>query len=532
MYLDAGNHCLEGLAGHLEHQQRLRVRLGGGEPQAKGSVTPLTGRLGAALRRRRPCGRAEPAVGWPIPGEGLGGPAEDGAVKRREPLQIPGRNLHVTRRDHPRTLRDAPDAIAPAAAPLATPTEIAHLTAALGLPSTRSGSPAAGLAALDDDVILAAWEATVTAFLDPASTERQALDPRLLAATGLSPEGLSASLRALLSGFRGAPLGVLAARARALATIEPAPRADGPLVVILAAEPVGLAVQTLLPALLRRRTVLYKTSTHERWFTPAFVASLASRLPAIGEAVVVTCWSGGDEGSERRALGDADQVIAYGGAAAVRSLAKRVPVDRLTVFGPRLSLGVLGADADLTAAARGFARDITGFDQRGCLALQAIFVAGAGGENATGASRRADELARHLATALADQPPPGTPTLAGLAGQRQVETDAALRGLPLYRVDPTEPAWGLVVVDPEPRLRPSPGLRTVRLLPIAAAAAIPAALASWRGQLQGVALAGADALALSCELTALGASWLAPPGELQCPDATWNNGDVDLLRRL
>jgi hypothetical protein len=93
-------------------------------------------------------------------------------------------------------------------------------------------------------------------------------------------------------------------------------------------------------------------------------------------------------------------------------------------------------------------------------------------------------------------------------------------------------AAGTVLVEPEPALRPSPGLRTVRVHPLADLDRLPEVLAPWRGRLQGAALAGAAAWRLAPRLAELGVSRCAAPGELQSPDAAWHNGGIDPLLAL
>jgi hypothetical protein len=87
-------------------------------------------------------------------------------------------------------------------------------------------------------------------------------------------------------------------------------------------------------------------------------------------------------------------------------------------------------------------------------------------------------------------------------------------------------------VDPDPKLRLSPGLRTVRVHPLEDLARLPGLLEPWRGRLQGVAMVGEDALGLEPRLTELGVSRFAAPGELQSPDASWHNGGVNPLEAL
>ena len=91
---------------------------------------------------------------------------------------------------------------------------------------------------------------------------------------------------------------------------------------------------------------------------------------------------------------------------------------------------------------------------------------------------------------------------------------------------------GTVIVEPKPLLRPSPGLRKVRVHPLTDLARLPELLAPWQGKLQGAALAGVEAWALEPALARLGVSRCTAPGELQMPDAAWRNGGVDLLAEL
>ena len=97
------------------------------------------------------------------------------------------------------------------------------------------------------------------------------------------------------------------------------------------------------------------------------------------------------------------------------------------------------------------------------------------------------------------------------------------------------PDWsptGTVLVEPEPALQPSPGLRLVRIHPLADLRQLPGILEPWTGKLQGAALAGADAWELAGSLESLGVSRLAGPGDLQSPDATWHNGGRHPLAAL
>ena len=367
---------------------------------------------------------------------------------------------------------------------------------------------------------LAAWSETVVAFRDPRSEERRAIEVPLARLCRLSPEGLAAGLEAVLGGVAEEPAARLFAEAAAARPDEaaavysgaPTPAPWSPVLIILAANLPALAVQPLLPALALGRPALVKSPSAEPLFAPAFAAALARREPALGEAVAAVTWRGGDRALEAPLLEAAGRVLAYGERETLDDLAGRAP-GKLVGYGPKTSLAVLGAGADPRRAAEGLARDVALFDQRGCLSVAAVYTAGDAGE-----------LAEALAAALSDLAarwPPGPVDPAAAAAVQQLRAEADLAGL---RRPPLPLPTGTVVVDPCAAFRPTPGLRTVRVHPLAGLAALPELLAPWRGRLQGAALAGAGAEALRNALAGLGVSRFAVPGDLQSADATWHNG--------
>lgn len=407
---------------------------------------------------------------------------------------------------------------APRAAPVDAPA-LARLMERL------AGARAAALASLDDETLLAAWGETVEAFLDPDSRERRAIEAELVELTGLSPAGLRAGLVAVLGGVRRQPHAeALFARAAAMRSGDIAGDARAPALVVLAGNLPGLAVQPLLPALALRRPLLLKSASAEPLFAPAFVSALVARLPALADAIAAVTWPGGDEELEAPVLAAAGKVLAYGDRASIADLRRRAP-GKIVDYGPKLSFAVIGADADLTTAAAGIARDVALFDQRGCLSVQAAFV--------EGDDVRARNFAAALATALASiaiELPPGhiAPSQASLV--QQLRGEAELRGA----LAPRSPlATGTVIIEsPDATLAPSPGLRTVRVYPLAALTDLPPRLDGWRPLLQGAALAGDAAWQLAPTLAVLGVSRCAAPSELQTPNASWNNGGHDPLAAL
>ena len=369
----------------------------------------------------------------------------------------------------------------------------------------------ASLAHIPVPELMVAWDETVESYRDLDSVQRQVLDPALSRLCHLSRPGLEAGLEAVLGGVAGPSAEELESQAIEWRVAN----AESPfLVVTLASNLPALAVQTLLPALLLRCPVVLKSPTAEPLFAPAFVASLIERLPALESALAAITWRGGDVALEKPLLEAADRILAYGETEALTDLQQRAG-DKVFTYGPKTSLGVVGADTNPSLVAAGLARDIALFDQRGCLSIQAVFTDG-------DAALLAAEVGAELKNLATSWPAGNVDPVAG-AGVQQIRTEAALRGLKVVDLPLTT---GTIVIEPELRFRPTPGLRTIRIHPLSDLQALPEILAEWTGHLQGAALAGDSAWELRPRLEKLGFSHFALPGQLQSPDASWHNGGV------
>jgi len=411
-----------------------------------------------------------------------------------------------------------------------------------------NGPGADALAGLADGEILAAWDETVAAFLDPASPERREIQDGLVRSSRLSPEGLEAGLAAVLGGMRGEPATRLFAEAAAL---RPDRWPSGFALVVLSSNLPALAVQPLLPALAVRRPVLLKSPSAEPLFAPSFVRALVRRLPALEPAVAALTWPGGDVALEAPLLERAGVVLAYGDEEAVADLERRTAEAggaRFVAYGPKTSLAVIGRDAAGTGIGAagenredgglardivvGLARDVALFDQRGCLSIAAVYLEG----SEPAARDLADALAAELAR-LARKLPPGPADPPAAAAVQQLRAEADLRGLHRPRLEEAPGhslpvGAGTVIVEPDPAFQSTPGLRSVRVHPVPDLHRLQQILAPWRRRLQGAALAGASAAALAPSLTDLGISRITSPGDLQHPDAPWHNGGVSPLTAL
>ena len=350
----------------------------------------------------------------------------------------------------------------------------------------------------------------VERFRDDSSAEREILGPALARLLGLSREMLNASLEAMLQGVARAPTERLSRRVSRHGC-------NTPVLVVLAGNVPALSVQPLLPALLLRVPVLLKSASAEPLFAPAFVEALTRREPLLKTAIAAVTWQGGDASVEELVLRRCRRVVAYGADASLTELRRRAR-GRLVEYGSKLSLAVVGREVDPKDIADGLARDIALFEQRGCLSIQSVISAGE-------ARDLADALALALRRYAAVWPPgPCEPGLA--AAVQQLRTEGLMRGLYQPTMDLEA---GTVVVESEARISPSPGLRTVRIHAVEDLATLPLHLEAWSGRLQGVALAGGSAWALEPELSRLGVSRTALPGELQLPDACWPNSGHDPL---
>ncbi len=363
----------------------------------------------------------------------------------------------------------------------------------------------AALQGLGNGRLLDIWSAAVERLRDPGSPERAALDPAMARACGLSLAGLRAGLEAVLWGVRRDA-------ARKLLTGPAAARGSLTLVVLAANLP-GLAAQPLLRGLARGDAVLLKSPRAEPCFAPTLARLLATLEPALGECVAALTWRGGERAIEDPLAARAGRIEVFGDAETIASWRGR-DTGTLVSYGPRSSIGLVMRGADVAAAARGLARDIALFDQRGCLSPQAIFVEG---DPAPLARQLALELAR-----LAGELPAGPPPPEQAAAVQQLRGEAEMRGL-LAPALPLEA--GTVVVEPRLELRPSPGLRTVRLHPLASLDLLPAVLDRWRGRIQGAALSGEISPGCRDHLRRAGVTRLAAAGELQRAEADWDGAD-------
>ncbi|MBX3275107.1 MAG: hypothetical protein KF729_32885 [Sandaracinaceae bacterium] len=348
------------------------------------------------------------------------------------------------------------------------------------------------------EALAEAWEELADAERARGSEARE----RLVRSSGLTLPMVAWALRATLGDAR-AELAALAARMEPPPGTREAPPALGAL--FLAGNVFTAAVAPLSVALLARVPVLVKASSADDALPRLFADALAAHDAALGAACLVVSPPRGAVALEATILHRAGVVSVFGRDETLASIRARLPAGTAFVgHGHGLGLGWVARGADLRAAAKGLARDVAAYDQRGCMSPHAIGVDGDGAA-----------FAEALAEALADEarvlPRGPLPTAVG-AAQVQWRGVAIARGT-LLEGD------GFAVAheaagDHAPRL--SPGWRNVTVFD-ADLAGFAARAGTLGAHLKAIGVAGGDPRALAAALPVGLAPRVCAAGAMQTP---------------
>jgi acyl-CoA reductase-like NAD-dependent aldehyde dehydrogenase len=344
---------------------------------------------------------------------------------------------------------------------------------------------------------------------DPRDPLGEEVRRRLPGTTGLSREGVELALtRHLETSATDEDLDALLSRCARARRCH----------VVLAANVCTAAQRALAVATATSPCVLLRPSRRD-----PVVAELLSR--ALQGDALFARWGGSVEliaeldlaGAEPgQAQGDipAQELHIHGTdetVAALRTMAGARAVVR--GHGAGLGVAVIGAQADLPAAAQALADDVVPFDQRGCLSPRFALV--------EGTAARAEDFARALHGALGG---------AGARVPRGPLDDAVRAGIAMYQA--TLEALGSffrgdghgVGLDPTPRSLPLPPAARVVHVAASSAEAARSLLAPWGAVITAIGTAGGGPLAQ--------AAWSAAPrarrstlGDMQRPPL---DGPVDL----
>ncbi|MDH3685769.1 MAG: hypothetical protein OEP95_06055 [Myxococcales bacterium] len=369
----------------------------------------------------------------------------------------------------------------------------------------RERNPEEILDALGD--VLETWR-------DPASAPRRALVRELPSATGFSAPVIERGLELALAPWTREALHELWRR-------EAGPDAvgfDTTAVLLAGAIPMPTLLALLAPLVLRSGVVA-RAASRDPLTAHVVAESLCARDAGLADALSLVEFDHDDRDTLAAFL-SADCVVATGSDATVAALGAQTR-GKLVSRGHRLSVAVLGEDADIEAAADALAVDVALWDQLGCLSPIAAYVVGAPAE----ARRTAEALAAALDRTEEVLPRGAVPTEAAAQISHE-RADAELRGAAGGAVALRMGRTWTVVAEADARPRAAPLHRFVRVHPVPDLGALADALAPYAAHLAALGCAGAT---LPHDY---GASRICPLGQMQAPPLTWRQDGIGTLEPL
>jgi hypothetical protein len=375
----------------------------------------------------------------------------------------------------------------------------------------------------------------------PGYQPRLAAIARIAATRGWSEKLVSASLDALIAPFTQAALARLAENVAAPFT--------GLIGLIMPGNIPGAGLHELVAGFVAGAPIIVKSASAEQVFFAQFARTLQDLDADAGARIAVFNW-GRDREDLTSALrtscdllavfGDDETVAQLAGAAPVRPCAasRETGRENFAGFGHRLSAAIvagaaLESPARCGAVVRSLARDITLFEQHGCLSPHHIFVEDT---PAMGARDFAARLAVAMDEITRELPPPDRLGLEDAAALRRARESARWRRIGGHDVALWEGAtleW-TVIYDHSASLRTSPGFRTVYVSPYNDLTDLKRRFAPASGRLEACALAdfAEPAGPPRALVEELGASYICAPGQMQSPPPAWEHGGGAFIRMV
>jgi hypothetical protein len=302
----------------------------------------------------------------------------------------------------------------------------------------------------------------------------------------------------------------------------------------------GLPAWNLVCALLVKSATLGKSAGAEPLFPVLFAGTIAEEDPGLARCLAVLHWPGGQEDVEQTAFTRSDAVMATAGLRATESLARRVPVGMPFVpYGHKISFAVVGHEAlALTRyadTARRVARDVSQYDQQGCLSPHAVFVerGGAVGPWAFAAALAAEmeryERSRPRAALGLEE----SAAIAAVRSQYEFRSYAEGGGVKVLTSRHGN-AWTVLFEERPERFEPSVLNRVVRVHPVDGIEDVVPQLLPLRRYLQtaGVACAPERLDAWASLLGRCGADRICAVGQMPQPAAGWHHDGLGSLASL
>ncbi|MFT6396521.1 MAG: hypothetical protein ACJAYU_001264 [Bradymonadia bacterium] len=397
------------------------------------------------------------------------------------------------------------------------------------LAASQLRSTGASLVAMTTAAIAERIGRTAAAWLDDGSPYMEQAATLGTVHSGFSPEMIRWSLTELMR--RLTPRSLMALVEAELGSVEPfqAPRSHGSEPCQITGNPPGLITQVLagtvppvgveaiVLALLARGPLLLKTASEEPVISRLFLASLREHAPDLASHVAIMTWKGGETMLDRAACRAADIVAAYGGDESVNALLSHCQFPtRFYGYGHRVSFAVIGpgaygGPASLDQAVEDVALDACAYDQRGCMSPHCVFV-----------SREAPWSPEEFAKRLFEH---GFPTVAARIPRGRIPDDTAAaiqqaRGVAEFTAAACY--WTdtcLVILQAETNFVPSPGGRSIHVVPYDSAESLLAAIRPLEGAIStvGLAIDSRRQPGITSALGRLGARRISRIGRMQRP---------------
>ena len=376
----------------------------------------------------------------------------------------------------------------------------------------------------------------------------------LASALGMTPALLDESLDALLEPVTAAALKSVAANL---------PRTDRLFGFLMPGNVPGAGIHEVCAALLAGAGLIIKSASSEPLFFANFMRTLAEVDATVAARLAVVNFGRGDDAAMRGLWAACDGgVVAYGDDASIAALSAAAGGARpLAGFGSRLSgaLVVPGASPSAAEAADGLARDVTLFEQRGCLSPHHVFVVGDASEARGFAARLAralERLARRLPAparlpldaaaairalrerarwrALAQRPAGASGHDVALwEGERVIPAPGETPGAGMTESMTKSMTWTLIY-DGTADFSATPGYRTVFVSALKSADELGERLGAAAGRLEAFALSAPPHVSdrLDAGLRRLGVTYVCEPGRMQSPPLDWLHGGGAMLELL
>jgi hypothetical protein len=298
------------------------------------------------------------------------------------------------------------------------------------------------------------------------------------------------------------------------------------------------ALMSMVLGLLVRSAQFVKCSTGTSLLPRLLAHSIHSREPKLGACLEVAEWPGGDTTLESVLFDQADCVTATGRDETLNVLRPRLPATtRFVGHGHRLSFGYVSREllsrSEALQIATAAARDVSAWDQSGCLSPHLYFVE-------TGGTVSPRDFAELLAPALAQletAEPRGSISsaeAAEIALRRSVYEVRAAQSLDtqLWQ-SPESTAW-TVIYEEDPRFQTSCLNRLVYVKPVRDLTEALHNSAAYTAQISTVALAacGDKLRDLATALARWGVTRICRIGQMQDPALAWRHDGRPALSEL